>query len=68
MFLVVRQEPRRFVAQSDKEIEGLGCLQLARKLHGICSELGVLARNSLGKRPGPAVRGTPGEVAIMWGP
>ena len=39
-FLLVSQ-PRRFVAQNDKEIEGLGCLP------GICSEF---ARNSLGIR------------------
>ena len=39
MFLVVCQ-PRRFVAQNDKEIEGLGWLP------GICSEFARNLRNS----------------------
>ena len=54
VFLVVIQ-PRRFVAQNGKEIEGLGCLL------GICPEFvrnSEFARSSLGKRPGPAMRGT----------
>ena len=65
IFLAVSQR-RRFAAQNDKEIEGLGrlfgiCSEFARNLPGICSELGVrseFARKSLRKRPGPAMRGT----------
>ena len=49
------------IAQNDKEIEGLGCLL------GICPEL---ARNSLGKRLGPAMRGTlhPLETTLLRTP
>ena len=59
-------QPRRFVAENHKEIEGLGCLlrlcpgAFTRNLPGICSELGVrseFARNALRKRPRPAMRG-----------
>ena len=65
VFLVLSQ-PRRLIAQNGKEIEGLGCLlgicpEFARNLPGICSELRVrleFAQNSLGKRPGSAMRGT----------
>ena len=57
---VLVSKSRRFVAQNDKEIEGLGCLP------GICSEfawnlLGIrseFVRNSFGKRLGPAMHGT----------
>ena len=57
--LLVVSQPRRFVAQNDQAIEGFG--MLARNVLecgiqlGICSEF---ARNSPGKWPGPAMRGT----------
>ena len=60
-FPVVGQ-PRRFVAQNDKEIEGLGCLlgacpEFAWNLHGTRSSLGICSEFTR-KRPGPAMRGT----------
>ena len=76
VFLVVSQ-PRRFVAQNDREIEGLGCLlgicpEFAPNLPGICGLRSEFARNSLRKRLGPAMRGTlhpsvltPGDIAQL---
>ena len=58
VFLVVSQ-PRRFFAQNDEGIEGFG--MLAGNLLGMCLEFAQIsefARNPIGKRSGPAMRGT----------
>ena len=53
-FLSFVSQPRRFVAQNDKEIEGLdACSEFARNLLGVCLEFAWnldFARNLLGIR------------------
>ena len=70
MFLIVSQQ-RRFAAQNDKEIEGLGT-EFVRNSLGICSEF---ARSSLGIRSGFArktartshARNSPTETETLRG-